>query len=103
MDISKLHEKLIAAGRATQPGDGVPYMFEQRIMHRLKGTKIDPWAVWEQSLVRGAMCSVILMLTLTAGSFFLPKPVQQTQSLSQDMEQTLFAAVDSSSGDSGVQ
>jgi hypothetical protein len=103
MDTSKLHEKLIAAGRTNAPEGRVPYLFEQRVMRQLAGAKVDPWAAWEQSLMRAALCSVVLMLALTTGSFFLGKPAQPAQSLSQDVEQTLFSAVDNGTSESGMQ
>ncbi|EEF58973.1 hypothetical protein [Pedosphaera parvula] len=98
MNLSELNRKLIAAARADQPGDHVPYAFEQRIMAHLTGhAAADPWSFWSRALVRSAMLCVAFMLIITALSFYAPSNNQD--SLSQDVEKTLFAAVDNPSAD----
>ena len=98
MNLLELKQKLITAARATQPGDHVPYAFEQRIMARLTGRPAqDPWGFWGRALARAAALCVAVMLLITAMSYYLPAGNQD--SLSQDVEQTLFAAVDNPSTD----
>ncbi len=104
MNLSELHSKLIAAARATPPDDRVPYAFEQRIMARITGkTAVDPWGFWSRAFSRAAICCVVLMLVAATSSFFLPvAPLATTASdktFSQDVEQTLFAAVDNNNAD----
>ncbi|HEX3799243.1 MAG TPA: hypothetical protein VH413_11125 [Verrucomicrobiae bacterium] len=90
---SSLHDKLIAAARNTPPDDRVPYAFEKRIMAQLAGqTAADPWGLWSRGLSRAAIYCVIFMLILSASSFFVPSVNQD--SLSQAVDQTLFAAID---------
>jgi hypothetical protein len=100
MNLTELHGKLIAAARATPPDERVPYTFEKRIMARLAGkTPLDAWELWGRALSRAAAFCVVFMLVLSAGSFFLPPAAPTDPSLSQDLEQTLFAAVDNGNAD----
>jgi hypothetical protein len=101
MNLAELHRKLIAAARANAPEDRVPYAFEKRIMARLAGrTAPDGWTVWGRALSRAAVYCVAFMLVLAAGSYFAPSPSSgSSDSLSQDVEQTLFAAVDNNNAD----
>ena len=100
MNLSELHGKLIAAARATPPDERVPYTFEKRIMARLAGkTPLDAWELWGRALSRAAAYCVAFMLLLSAGSFFLPAPNPDSASLSQDVEQSLLAAVDNNNAD----
>jgi len=100
MNLNELHGKLIAAARATPPDERVPYTFEKRIMARLAGkTPLDAWDLWGQAFSRAAVFCVGFMLLLSAGSFFLPGANSSSLSLSQDVEQTLMAAVDNNNAD----
>src|SRR5580658_5252778 len=100
MDLSELHRKLIAAARSEVPDTRVPYAFEKRIMARLAGqTAVDSWGLWGRALWRSAMCCVAFMLVVGVGFHFLPP--SNPDNLSQDVEQTLFAAVDSSADQGG--
>jgi hypothetical protein len=93
MNLERLNQKLIAAARANPPGDAVPYVFEKRIMARLSGRAVpDILGMWGQALSRAAAVCVIAMLGLALWSYFGPAPSSET--LSQDVERTLFAAVD---------
>jgi hypothetical protein len=93
MNLTELHRKLIAAARGTPSDDRVPYAFEKRIMATLSGkTALDSWGLWARSLCRAAVCCVAFMLVLGIGFHFLPPSSPDT--LSQDVEQTLLAAVD---------
>jgi hypothetical protein len=94
MNLPELHRKLIAAARSETPDTRVPYAFEKRIMARLAGEKaVDIWGLWGRALSRAAICCVAFMLVLGVGFHFLP--ANNSENLSQDVEQTLFAAVDS--------
>lgn len=101
MNVSELHRKLIAAARANAPEDRVPYAFEKRIMARLAGRTAPDFAtLWGHALMRAAVYSVIFMLLLAGGSYFASAPASASntaETLSQDVDQTLFAAVDNSS------
>lgn len=96
MDLSKLHNKLIAAARATPPDEGVPYAFEKRIMAHLAGCKaLDPWHLWGRAMSRSAACCVAVVFLVSIISYALPSSTATNQvSLSQDVEQTLLASVD---------
>lgn len=101
MNLAELQRKLIAAARANTPADNVPYAFEKRIMAHLAGQKApDVWALWGRAMSRAAVYCVAFMLVLAAGSYFAPSPASNnSESLSQDVEQTLFAAVDNNNAD----
>jgi hypothetical protein len=96
MNLAELHRKLIAAARANAPAEHVPYAFEKRIMARLAAQISDPWAFWGRAFSRAAVCCVVFMLALAAGSYFMPSAQApgNTETLSQDVDQTLVAAVD---------
>lgn len=100
MDQSELRKKLIAAARTIPADDRVPFAFEKRIMARLAGkSPVDVWGLWGAALTRSALCCVLFALLLSAGSFFLPST--SSDSIPQDLEQTIFAAVDSNADTAG--
>jgi hypothetical protein len=93
MNFLDLHDRLIATARAIPLDERVPYLFEKRIMARLAGRAIvDPLALWSRALGRSAVFCFAIMVVLTVGSLFLPE--HSGDSLTQDVERTLFAAVD---------
>src|SRR5690242_3412228 len=96
MQLSELHRKLIAAARADQPDDRVPYAFEKRVMSGLVGLKpLDAWALWGQALSRSAIfCVVLMTLVAVAAHYYLPARNSTPTPLTQDVEMTLLAAVD---------
>jgi hypothetical protein len=95
MDLDKLHQKLIATARAHVPGSEVPYAFEKRIIARLREHAVmDHWGLWAQALWRAVAPCVAIMLLLGAWSLFTPSSKTSTGDLSQDIENTLLAAVD---------
>lgn len=101
MNLAELEEKLVAAARATPPGDRVPYAFEKRIMARLAARPVvDDWALWARALWRAAAPCAAIMLLLGAWSLFTPpshapaNAANAANDLSQQLEQTLLAAVD---------
>lgn len=91
---------MIAAARAVPPEARVPYAFEKRIMARLEGLKPeDSWALWGQALWRGAVFCLTLAVLLVAGSMFLP--ARNTDTLTQAVQSTVFAAVDNNTDQIG--
>ena len=97
MNLAELHKKLIAAARTQSPVDHVPYAFEKRIMaHILSEPAVDVWVAWSRGLWRAVAPCVAVMLMLAAWNFFTPvqPPAKGAGNLSQDFENTMFAAVD---------
>jgi hypothetical protein len=95
MNHAQLERKLIAAARANPPSDQVPYAFEKRIMARLAGRAVaDGWELWGRALWRAAALCVVITVTLGGWIFLAPQASAPTTDLSQQLEQTLFAAVD---------
>jgi hypothetical protein len=95
MNLAELERKLIATARNNPPSDRVPYAFEKRIMARLATRPVaDEWALWARALWRAAVPCVAIMLLLGAWSFFTPPTSTSANDLSQELEQTLLAAVD---------
>jgi hypothetical protein len=100
MNQSELHRKLIAAARTAPADDRVPLAFEKRIMANLSGkAPQDMLGLWGSALSRAAICCVIFVALLSAGSFLLPS--RNSESIPQDLEQTIFAAVDSNGDNAG--
>ena len=96
MNLAKLQQTLLAAARARVPDERVPLAFEKRITALLAARAVtDRWALWTQGLWRSALpCA---LLALICGAWFLLN--QQSASpndLSQDLDNTLLAAVDQS-------
>ncbi|MGO8930805.1 MAG: hypothetical protein ACLQU3_28430 [Limisphaerales bacterium] len=95
MNLSELQRKLVAAARANPPSERVPYAFEKRIMARFAARPVvDDWALWARALWRAATPCVAIMLLLGAWSLFTPPNSAPATDLSQQLEQTLLAAVD---------
>jgi hypothetical protein len=55
---------------------------------------VDDWALWARALWRAAAPCVAITLLLGAWSFFAPPSNAPANDLSQQLEQTLLAAVD---------
>jgi hypothetical protein len=95
MNVDELQRKLIAAARANPPSDRVPFAFEKRIMARLAARpRLDEWALWSRALWRAAAPCFAIMVLLSAWAYFVPNPSTPVNDLSQEMENTLFAAID---------
>src|SRR5437870_321574 len=95
MSIADLHRKLIAAAKANPPSDRVPYAFEKRIMAQLRGRPlVDAWSLWAGALWRATVPCVAVMLVLSAWSFFTPQARSSSRDLSQEIENTVLAAVE---------
>lgn len=95
MNLAQLERKLIAAGRAHPPDDRMPYAFEKRILARLAARPLlDGWESWARGLWRAAAACAAITLLFGAWSLLGPEGGASTGDLSQDLEQTLLAAVD---------
>ena len=98
MNLAELQRKLIAAARTNRPSEHVPYAFEKRIMGRLVALpKLDHWALWSRALWRAVAPCVAIMLLLSAWSFFTSTTNAPGTDLSQEFENTVFAAADQDS------
>jgi len=95
MNLAQLERKLIAAARANPPSERVPYAFEKRILARLAAQPmLDSWELWGRALWRASAPCIAIMLLLGAWALFAPQHGGPTNDLSQQLEQTLLAAVD---------
>jgi len=95
MNIVELQRRLIAVARNSAPSDRVPFAFEKRIMACLSATHaLDRSAFWVRALWRGAASCVAILLLLSVWSFFVPSSNGISGDLSEDFEDTVFAAVD---------
>jgi len=95
MNLDNLHNKLIAAARAAQPSNRVPYAFEKRIMARLaSAAQIDLLGVWSNALWRAAVSCVVIMLLSGAWSFW-SEHRQNKVNFSQELETAVFASAGS--------
>ena len=95
MNLAELERKLMAAARGNPPSDRVPFAFEKRILARLAARPLaDNWELWARALWRAAAPCVAIMVVLGAWSCFTPQAGAPATDLSQDLEQTLLAAVD---------
>lgn len=97
MNPVELQRKLIAAARASPPGDGVPYAFEKRVMALLaaRSTEGNP-VLWVRGLWRAAVSCAAIALMIGAWALFSPATGANAVDLSQSFESTLLAAVDQS-------
>lgn len=95
MNLAELERKLIAAARSRPVNEEVPFAFEQRIMaHVRTRPALDAWSVWGRALWRAAGSCIGVMLLLAAWSFFSPAGTNPTTDLSQELDNTVLAAVD---------
>ena len=69
MNLDNLQHKLIAAARAEQPSDRVPYAFEKRVMARLAEVRADLLGAWSHALWRAAGLCIAVMLLSGAWTF----------------------------------
>jgi hypothetical protein len=92
MDLQKLQKKLIAAARNNPPSDAVPFAFEKRIMAHLARPMIDAWSAWGRALWRAAAACVIAMALF--GGWSYQSAMAEKTDLSQDLKNTIFAALD---------
>jgi len=93
MNVVDLEKKLLRAARAHPPGDQVPYAFENRIMNLLRPLSLDSWSAWAPALWRATVPCLALMILLGAWSYLSLTP-PPSSNLSQEMDNTVLAAVD---------
>jgi len=92
MNLDNLQNKLIAAARAAQPSDRVPFAFEKRIMARLtSGTHFDLLGAWSAALWRAAVSCVVLVVLSGAWSIWSSAP-QSEADFSQEFETAVYAS-----------
>lgn len=95
MNLDELHNKLIAIARTNPPSEQVPYAFEKRIMTRLAAMPImDEWSFWAKGLWRAVAPCVGIMMLLCAWSAFFASTRAPASDLSQEIDNTVMAAVD---------
>jgi hypothetical protein len=95
MNLVELQKKLIAAARASVPGDHVPYAFERRVT-ALLASRVAPQNLdlWVRGFWRAAVSCVAVALLCGAWSLLTPRITTNSTDLSQDFENTLLASVD---------
>jgi hypothetical protein len=97
MDLAALQKKLMQVAQANPPSERVPYLFEQRIMARLRtAASADPVVLWGQALWKAAVSCVLVTLLFSAWSVLSPAG---PESLAEDFETTIVAGLNQS--DSG--
>lgn len=99
MKLFDLQKKLIAVARANPPSDRVPPTFEKRIMALIMGRPVqDIWAAWAKVLWYAAAPCVAVMLLFSGWAHIESSRNNQapTIDLSQQLDNTLLAAVDQS-------
>lgn len=90
MDENTILTRLLAAARARPPGETVPYAFEQRIMARLTGRRMeDNWSIWGKALWRAAAACVALSIMFSVWSTW-----PQNDASATTLEDAVFAAVE---------
>jgi hypothetical protein len=95
MDLDQLQKKLIAAAKAAQPSDHVPYAFEKRIMARLTAPlAVDMWALWGRWLWRAVAPCMSVMAALAIWVLATAHPEPEAQNLEQAIENTLLSSDD---------
>ncbi len=100
MDLNDLQQKLLASARAQKPGDAVPYAFEKRILARLAGRSVtDLSAWWVRGLWRSAVSCASICVLLGAWTLLNPAGATSDEEFSQQLENTVFAAVDQDADD----
>lgn len=95
MDLNALQQKLLAAARGQPPDDCVPYAFEKRVLARLADRPAsDAWVWWVRGLWRAAASCAAVCLLLGAWTVLTPALPGSDDELAQQIENTVFAAVD---------
>ena len=95
MNVVDLEKKLIQAAKQDRPSDKVPYAFEKRIMAVIRPLPTpDSWSLWAGALWRGAVPCLGLMLLLSVWSFVPGVNPTPSNNLSQEMDNTVLAAID---------
>ena len=95
MNLNELRRQLLAAARAHPPDDHVPYAFEKRIIARLtEKSPLDSSAWWLRGLWRAAVSCVAICVLAGAWTFIGPVGASSADELSQQFENTVFAALE---------
>ncbi|HLH52019.1 MAG TPA: hypothetical protein VKY92_00160 [Verrucomicrobiae bacterium] len=98
MNLEELQRKLVSAARAAAPGDQVPYAFERRIVQQIKNLRaVDSVSLWAQGLWRAAAPCVGLALIAIALSLLSGPKIPAGPDMSQEFENTVFAAANADS------
>jgi len=91
MNLSELHDKLMAVAKKNPPSDHVPYAFEKRIMSRLASVPApNPWALWGGPLWRAAVSCVAITVLCGVWSFASNRASDSPESFSQAFESAVF-------------
>jgi hypothetical protein len=94
MNLDHLQSKLIAAARAAQPSDRVPYAFEKRIMARLaESAHVDLLGAWSVALWRAAVGCIALVVLSSALSLW-DRSQPSEGDFSHEFETAVFASAD---------
>jgi hypothetical protein len=95
MNIAKLEQKLLAAGRARSADERVPFAFEKRVMARLpRRQPADGGAAWARALWRAAVPCVAVAVGLCALALSLQTGAPHQPTLSEELETAVYAALD---------
>lgn len=95
MNADELQRKLITVARSNPPSEQVPYAFEKRVLAHLAARRmVDEWGWWARGLWRAAGPCVAVMLVLSAWSIFSGPTKAPAGDLSQEIDNTVLAAVD---------
>jgi hypothetical protein len=96
MNVVDLEKKLLSVARRDRPSDKVPYAFEKRIMALLSPLPTpDCWGLWAGALWRAAVPCLALMALLAVWSLAPHSPASNSENLSQEMDNTVLVAIDS--------
>ena len=91
MKLDNLHQKLIAAARAEQPSDRVPYAFEKRIMARIaSGGAVDLLGAWSAALWRAALSCVVVSVVCCACVLWASRRAEMD--FSREFDTAVFAS-----------
>lgn len=94
MNLDNLQRKLIAAARAEQPSNTVPFAFEKRIMARIaEHAHFDLLGSWSAALWRAAVACVAVVIV--SGAMSLWSRNETSGDLSQEFETAVFASAGS--------
>ena len=95
MNLNELQSHLLAAARARLPDDHVPFAFEKRILARLaERPALDTSAWWLRGLWRAAASCIAICVLSGAWTIFSPASGSSADELSQQFENTVFAAME---------
>ena len=93
-DLHHLQSKLIAAARAAQPSDCVPFAFEKRIMARLAEARVDLLSAWSTALWRAAL-GCVAVVALSAALSLWTSHRETRSDFSQEFDSAVFASAGS--------